>query len=168
MKTYKNPDYVFNYSLELASKNGSLTLYDGPNYHHDSDDMDDRAVLDWAQENEMLSEEDSKLYKKGKFDSIDIKPYREALRDHEIEWDSLCSPEGRVFSVFETEGFYYDEEEDGIEFVDGPAPGNNYQCVSVDGVDVLERLQAWILEECGKKVNFIEFTEVELRRLMQE
>lgn len=168
MKSFDEPDYTFYYSPQLGNSCNGFMLYDGTEYIHESDDYSDDEVLYWAYENERLTEEDLPLYEASEYDKIDINGYREDIRDFEREYDSWYSPVGRVYGAFEREGFTsYRDKENQIQFVDGPAPGNDLQCVFAKGTEALERLQTWIHQEYGQKVNFVEFTEEEVEIILE-
>jgi hypothetical protein len=144
---FEDPDQNINAVDYSNIEEYSLEI--GDDIIYESDDMTDEEIIEWAEDNSYLEEEEGYIDEEGN-------PYVESLRrlkrSNEDDYPpTYATPSGRAFLFFQE--FDFPEEID-INFIDGYHPGNDWQGVIVKGLKNLINLQNH-LHENGSRVNFI-------------
>jgi hypothetical protein len=128
-----------------------LSIEEGTDCFVDVEESSDEEVIEWAEENGYLEDPDY-LLPDG---SPDIERLKESKFDADVQIfneypPAYATPSGRAYSWFEKLAIKFPK---GIELIDGPYPGNDWQGVVVLNHETLILLQKF-LEDNGSKVNF--------------
>jgi len=148
---YDKPDMeVIAYLSDPDGKEISLEI--GTEVYYETDDMSDDEIIDWANDNGYLDDEEEDYMNED--GTPDIKYLRAVRREEEEESPSREStPAGRAYSYFEEKCLDCPDDIK-IDLIDSSCPGDNDYYVTVYGIDSLRRLQEFLFSK-GLRVNFI-------------
>lgn len=144
---HENPDIIFNVLVDPISD--LLYLEEGTDFVVFLDENSEDEILEWAENNDLIDE-----YKdiNGSLDFDSLKALKEDsdLEEYNENPPTFATPNGRAFEWFEDLGIILP---DGVQLIDGPHPGSDWQGVSVRNESCLLALQQFLFTE-GYKVNF--------------
>jgi len=149
LKVFDDPEITFN--VIDYDKNAEYNLEIGEEFYYESDDILEKEIIEWANENGYLEESAGYLDVDG---NPDIESIRSILRDHEESYPSASStPSGRAFQYFEDIEIPQNID---LKIIDGLYAGNDWQGVIGRGLDNLLLLQTFLYQK-GSKINFVIF-----------
>jgi hypothetical protein len=144
---YEDPDIEFHVIVDQLSD--VLYLEEGTDFIVLLDENSEDDILEWAENNELIEE-----YRNdnGSLDLDALKDLKEEadLVDYNENPPSFATPNGRAYKWFENLGVRLPN---GVNLIDGPYPGSDWQGVEIRHKSCLFTLQQFLFTE-GYKVNF--------------